>query len=98
MNDDIDDYYECIWDLALLESLINNLRLCGYEDKKRLAIRICKQKDLNGNNSDEIRFRMIRVKRRLLFKQLFAHYLLPHCRLYRSRAMMKFHYQQITFD
>ncbi|CAF5071712.1 unnamed protein product [Rotaria magnacalcarata] len=98
MNDDIDDYYECIWDLALLESLINNLSLRGYEDKKRLAIRICKQKDLNGNNSDEIRLRMIRVKRRLLFKQLFAHYLLPHSRLYRSRAMMKFHYQQITFD
>jgi hypothetical protein len=23
MNDDIDDYYECIWDLALLESLIS---------------------------------------------------------------------------
>ncbi|CAF4743038.1 unnamed protein product, partial [Rotaria magnacalcarata] len=37
MNDDIDDYYECIWDLALLESLINNLSLRGYEDKKRLA-------------------------------------------------------------
>ncbi|CAF3112473.1 unnamed protein product [Rotaria sp. Silwood2] len=98
MNDDIDDYYECIWDLALLESLINNLNIRGYEDKKRLAIRICKQKDLNGNNSDEIRFRMIRVKKRLLYKQLLAHYLLPHCRLYRSRAMMKFHYQQINFD
>lgn len=25
MNDDIDDYYECIWDLALLESLISKL-------------------------------------------------------------------------
>ncbi|CAF4629455.1 unnamed protein product [Rotaria sp. Silwood1] len=98
MNDDIDDYYECIWDLALLESLINNLNIRGYEDKKRLAIRICKQKDLNGNNSDEIRFRMIRVKKRLLYKQLLAHYLLPHCCLYRSRAMMKFHSQQINFD
>ncbi|UJR10064.1 hypothetical protein I4U23_014286 [Adineta vaga] len=98
MNDDIDDYYECIWDLALLESLINNLNLRGYEDKKRLAIRICKQKDLNGNNSDEIRFRMARVKRRLLLKQLLAQYLLPHCRLYRSRSLMKSQYQQIHFD
>ncbi|CAF1599609.1 unnamed protein product [Adineta ricciae] len=98
MNDDIDDYYECIWDLALLESLINNLNLRGYEDKKRLAIRICKQKDLNGNNSDEIRFRMTRVKRRLLLKQLLAHYLLPHCRLYRSRTLIKSQYQQIHFD
>lgn len=98
MNDDIDDYYECIWDLALLESLINNLHNRGYEDKKRLAIRICKQKDLNGNNPDEIRFRMIRVKRRLLFKQILAHYLLPNCRLYRSRAMVKLHSEQINFD
>ncbi|CAF1309646.1 unnamed protein product [Adineta steineri] len=98
MNDDIDDYYECIWDLALLESLINNLNTRGYEDKKRLAIRICKQKDLNGNNTDEIRFRMVRVKRRLLLKQILAHYLLPHCRLYRSRTMIKSQYQEIKFD
>ena len=55
--------------------------MTSYEDKKRLAIRICKQKDLNGNNFNEIRFRMIRVKRRLLFKELFADYLLPHSRL-----------------
>jgi len=98
MNDDIDDYYECIWDLALLESLINNLNIRGYEDKKRLAIRICKQKDLNGNNSDDIRIRMARVKRRILLKQLLAHYLLPHCRLYRSRTMIKSQSQQINFD
>ena len=26
MNDDIDDYYDCIWDLALLESLISKNR------------------------------------------------------------------------
>jgi hypothetical protein len=32
MNDDIDDYYECIWDLALLENIINNLSLRGYEN------------------------------------------------------------------
>ena len=37
MNDDIDDYYECIWDLALLESLINNLSLRSYEDKKNIS-------------------------------------------------------------
>jgi len=61
-------------------------------------IRICKQKDLNGNNSDEIRFRMVRVKRRILLKQLLAHYLLPYCRLYRSRIMIKSHSQQINFD
>ena len=37
--------------------------------KKKISdSNMCKQKDLNGNNSDEIRFRMIRVKRRLLFK------------------------------
>ena len=28
MNDDIDDYYECIWDLALLESLISKHICC----------------------------------------------------------------------
>jgi len=61
-------------------------------------IRICKQKDLNGNNSDEIRFRMARVKRRTLLKQILAHYLLPHCRLYRSRMMIKSHSQPINFD
>lgn len=61
-------------------------------------MRICKQKDLNGNNSEEIRSRMSRVKRRILFKQLLAHYLLPHCRLYRSRIMIKSQSQQINFD
>jgi hypothetical protein len=61
-------------------------------------IRVCKQKDLNGNNSDEARFRMTRVKKRILFKQLLAHYLLPYSRLYRLRTMIKSHYQQITFD
>ena len=54
INDDIDDYYECIWDLALLESFIrmflcslsfsilifvDNCHHRGYEDKKRLAVK-----------------------------------------------------------
>jgi hypothetical protein len=62
-----------------------------------IKMRICKQKDLNGNNADEIRFRMIRIRRRLLYKQLLAHYLLPYSRLYRIRTKSKSFYQQPMF-
>jgi hypothetical protein len=34
MNDDIDDYYECIWDLALLESLISKYEIVFINSKK----------------------------------------------------------------
>ncbi|CAF0773979.1 unnamed protein product [Didymodactylos carnosus] len=90
LNDDIDDYYDCVWDLALMEILINNLHVRGYEDKKKLAIRVCKQKELNGNNSDENRLKMIRIKKRLLLKKLLAHYLLPFNRLYRPKLYWKY--------
>ncbi len=35
MNDDIDDYYECIWDLALLESLISKYWIWLIKKKEK---------------------------------------------------------------
>jgi len=38
MNDDIDDYYECIWDLALLESLISKYEIIFIDQKNNFLL------------------------------------------------------------
>lgn len=74
-NDCCDDIYECIWDITLLEHIVNiHARRNEYE-KTAKAIQLIKSLDLNENNSDEIHTEAIQHRRGRFFRMLANKYL-----------------------
>ncbi|GIY33509.1 integrator complex subunit 8 [Caerostris darwini] len=53
-NDSCDTYYPCIWDITLLEFLVNHHTKRGETDCRKHAIELIGQLELNSNNNEEI--------------------------------------------
>jgi integrator complex subunit 8 len=70
-NDSCDDLYETIWDITLLEFLINLHSRRGETERKTKAIQLIGQLELNSNNSDIVLKEAADVRRGKLLR-IFA--------------------------
>lgn len=73
--DSCDDLYDCIWDLTILEFLVNMHYKKGEVDRKTKVIRIIGQLELNANNAEEIRKEASNIRRGKFFRYMAKKYL-----------------------
>lgn len=73
--DSCDDLYDCIWDLTILEFLVNMHYKKGEVDRKTKVIRLIGQLELNANNADEIRREASNIRRGKFFRYMAKKYL-----------------------
>ncbi|XP_067145057.1 integrator complex subunit 8 [Centruroides vittatus] len=74
-NDSCDTFYPCIWDVTLLEYLINLHARRGEVDRRQLAIHLIGQLELNSNNNEEIQHEAENVRRGKFFRAMALQYL-----------------------
>lgn len=70
-NDSCDDLYECIWDVTLLEYLVNLHYRRGEIERKTKAIQLIGQLEINSNNYNSVLNEAASV-RRSKFMRIFA--------------------------
>lgn len=73
--DSCDDLYDCIWDLTILEFLVNMHCKRGELDRKTKVVRMIGQLELNANNVEEIREEASNVRRGKFFRYMAKKYL-----------------------
>ncbi|OTF80665.1 integrator complex subunit 8-like protein [Euroglyphus maynei] len=73
--DSSDDLYDCIWDITLLEYLINYHQRRGEDERKQKAIQLISQLDINSNNNIQIRNEAANLRKAKLFRMLAKQYL-----------------------
>ena len=73
--DSCDDLYDCIWDLTILEFLVNMHCKRGEVDRKTKVVRMIGQLELNANNVEEIRLEASNVRRGKFFRYMAKKYL-----------------------
>ena len=73
--DSCDDLYDCIWDLTILEFLVNMHCKRGELDRKTKVVRMIGQLELNANNVEEIRLEASNVRRGRFFRYMAKKYL-----------------------
>lgn len=73
--DSCDDLYVCIWDLTILEFLVNMHYKRGELDRKTKVVRMIGQLELNANNAEEIRKEASNVRRGKFFRYMAKKYL-----------------------
>lgn len=74
-NDCCDDMYECIWDVTLLEYIINLHTKRGEVERRTRVIQLIGQLELNENNPEEILREAEHVKRGRFFRIMSNKYL-----------------------
>ncbi|KAG1652074.1 Integrator complex subunit 8 [Nymphon striatum] len=74
-NDSCDSYYNCIWDITLLEYLINFHARCGETDKRQLALSAIGLLELNSNNHEEILRNAAQTRKTKFLIAMAKHYL-----------------------
>ncbi|XP_044731508.1 integrator complex subunit 8 [Chrysoperla carnea] len=77
-QDAMDAYYSCIWDTTLLEYLIYLHHKRGEEHRKREAIKIIGQLELNSNNSDEIKREASEIRKRKFMRAMAKQYVIKY--------------------
>ncbi|KAH7642637.1 integrator complex subunit 8-like protein [Dermatophagoides farinae] len=73
--DSSDDLYDCIWDVTLLEYLINYHTRRGEDERKQKAIHLISQLDINSNNNINILREAANLRKNKLFTMLAKQYL-----------------------
>ena len=74
-NDCCDDIYECIWNVTLLEYIINLHTKRGEVERRTKVIQLIGQLELNENNPDEILREAEHVRRGRFFRIMSNKYL-----------------------
>lgn len=74
-NDCCDDIYECIWDVTLLEYIINLHSKRGEVERRTRVIQLIGQLELNENNPEEILKEAEHVRRGRFFRIMSNKYL-----------------------
>lgn len=74
-NDSCDTFYPCIWDITLLEYLINLHARRGEVDRRQLAIHLIGQLELNSNNNEEIQHEAGNIRKGKFFRAIALQYL-----------------------
>jgi integrator complex subunit 8 len=74
-NDSCDDLYDYIWDINLLEYLVNLHTRRGEIDRKLKAVQLIGQLELNANNSEGVLKEAAKVRKSRFFRILAKQYL-----------------------
>lgn len=74
-NDCCDDIYECIWNVTLLEYIINLHSKRGEVERRAKVIQLIGQLELNENNPEEILKEAIHMRRGRFFRIMSNKYL-----------------------
>ncbi|XP_024084779.1 integrator complex subunit 8 [Cimex lectularius] len=74
-NDSMDSYYDCIWDVNILEFLIHLHTKRGEHHRKQKVIRTIGLLELNSNNNDEIKREAENIRKGRFMRAMTAHYL-----------------------
>lgn len=75
-SDAMDAYYGCIWDVTLLEFIINMHSKKGEHKRKLQAISYMGLLELNGNNNDEIKREAAHARKVKFLRSLAKQYML----------------------
>ena len=70
----MDAYYPCIWDLTILEYLINLHNKRGETQRKQQVIKIIGLLELNSNNNEEIQREAANIRRGQFLRALTNQY------------------------
>jgi integrator complex subunit 8 len=74
--DDMDMIYDCIWDMALLEYLVNLNTIRGYVNKKSLLMKLIAMQNVNASNPSETYAKTVECKKAAMFQKLVYYYFL----------------------
>lgn len=73
-SDSSDDLCDCIWDMTLLEFLVNHHFRRGDDERRLKVTRLISQLDLNINNSETILREAANLRKNKLFRMLAKQY------------------------
>ncbi|GAB6031163.1 Integrator complex subunit 8 [Chamberlinius hualienensis] len=73
--DGIDCYYNCIWDMSILEFLVYIHNKRGEVTKKELALQLIGQLELNSNNNEEIQREAANLRKSRFLRAMVRQYL-----------------------
>ena len=88
--DSSDDLYECIWDVTLLEFLLNHHYRRGDDERRQKVTRLISQLDLNINNSETIQREAANLRKNKLFRMLAKQYMW-------LKKLFSVHYKRIKY-
>ncbi|XP_037077244.1 integrator complex subunit 8-like isoform X2 [Pollicipes pollicipes] len=72
--DAMDAYYDCIWDMTLLEYLTHLHHKRSERDKRQQVIRLIGQLELNSNNNEEIQREAAGVRKARFLRAMVKQY------------------------
>ncbi|XP_073976542.1 integrator complex subunit 8 [Rhodnius prolixus] len=74
-SDAMDSYYDCIWDVNILEYLINLHTKKGEHHRRQQVVRIMGLLELNSNNNEEIKREAENLRKGRFMRAMAAQYL-----------------------
>lgn len=74
-NDSCDTYYPCIWDITLLEFLVNHHMKRGENECKQYVIQLIGELELNSNNNEEIQREAASLRKGWFLRAMAKQYL-----------------------
>ncbi|RZF38490.1 hypothetical protein LSTR_LSTR006085 [Laodelphax striatellus] len=72
--DAMDSYYNCIWDINILEYLVHLHHKRGEAHRKQKAVKVIGLLELNANNNEEIRREAANIRKSRFMRQMVAQY------------------------
>jgi hypothetical protein len=72
--DQMDQMYDCVWDMALLEYLTNLNAIRGYLEKKNALVKLIAMHNINPSNPNEVYSKTVECKKARLFQRLVDYY------------------------
>ncbi|XP_022196434.1 integrator complex subunit 8 [Nilaparvata lugens] len=72
--DAMDSYYNCIWDINILEYLVHLHHKRGEAHRKQKAVKVIGLLELNANNNEEIRREAANIRKARFMRQMVAQY------------------------
>ncbi|KAA0196986.1 hypothetical protein HAZT_HAZT001196 [Hyalella azteca] len=73
--DAMDAYYHCLWDVTLIEFIINAHQKKGEIQRRDAVLKVIGQLEINSNNNEEIQREAAKVRKHRLLRALAKQYL-----------------------
>uniref|UniRef100_A0A6A7G013 Integrator complex subunit 8-like n=2 Tax=Hirondellea gigas TaxID=1518452 RepID=A0A6A7G013_9CRUS len=73
--DGMDAYYHCLWDVTLIEFILNTHHKRGEIQRRDAVLKVMGQLEINSNNNEEIQREAAKVRKHRLLRALAKQYL-----------------------
>lgn len=74
--DEMDSLFSCIWDMAILEYLVNLNNSRGFLNKRNWCLKLIAMQNLNASNPNEVYQKTVEFKKSSLMLKLIQYYLI----------------------